>query len=415
MSYRSPLFIFIFVLFGAISSLNATAQGAWGSIVLPPDPSTFGPMNVGHMTFDAVDTNRDGRTLLVDVWYPVDQEFAVTEFYIPHLDQTFPYPLSQYPLFGPFGIDADIAHDPVLHEGVEYWGVSNQQWRRLIVFSHGYGGTNTQSTLLMETLASHGYIVVSPEHTGNTAQGETTDPGDVAAANRVPDISFIIDTMMARNADPTDAFFHRIYPFGVGVIGHSFGGTTSLGTAAGFAGANPDPRVDAIFPISAVVTNSFTEEQLNSISIPTFLLGGTEDTSVPIENNAFAFDMITAGQPVYRADVVGAGHTHFANVCAIGFWLLDNGFAMDNWPQLGAGALIGPFNATCSEEAFPIGEALRLQNLYAVSFFKLHLNYASYYAYYLNASHAQVNEPDVIFDAKNTLDDGSLWMQLFGL
>src|ERR1044071_9976096 len=37
----------------------------------------------------------------------------------------------------------------------------------LIVFSHGNGGTRHQNTFWCDCLASHGYIIVSADHTGN--------------------------------------------------------------------------------------------------------------------------------------------------------------------------------------------------------------------------------------------------------
>lgn len=46
----------------------------------------------------------------------------------------------------------------------------------IIVFSHGFGGCNTQSTFLMEALAQAGYLVLAPNHKDarrrNALQGE---------------------------------------------------------------------------------------------------------------------------------------------------------------------------------------------------------------------------------------------------
>jgi predicted dienelactone hydrolase len=75
--------------------------------------------------------------------------------------------------------------------------VSARSAQTLLVFSHGYQGINIQSFELMEALASHGFIVISPEHTGN-AQASPTDTFDEAASNRAPDVSYLIDRMFAR-------------------------------------------------------------------------------------------------------------------------------------------------------------------------------------------------------------------------
>ena len=238
-------------------------------------PDAPGEHPVGYLTFDAVDSDRADRTLVVDVWYPADAGSAVGAT------------AATYPLSAIFGMESEVALKEV---------AVNQAVLPLLIFSHGYGGINRQSIALMEALASHGFIVAAPEHTGN-AQDSFTDTFDVAASNRVPDLSFVIDTMLNRNADSQDLFYNRIDPELIGAVGHSFGGMTVIGSAAGWAGAPADPRVKAIAPMSAVIdreiqedereseNGGFSEEQLGSITVPTMLVGGTADVSVPIENN----------------------------------------------------------------------------------------------------------------------------------
>lgn len=354
----------------------------------PPDE--LGSFGVGHVTFTAVDSSRNDRSLKLDAWYPVDEADGKDS------------PRTSYPLMGVFALESDVA--------LEQPPVSARVGQTLLVFSHGYRSINIQSTALMEQLASHGFIVISPEHTGN-AQSSPTDDYDTAAANRVPDITFVIDTMLKKNATPDDPFYNRLNTERFGVLGHSFGGMTSIGMAAGWAGAMPDQRVTAIAPISAVIDKdlgtedrpsehaSFSTQQLGSVTVPVMLIGGTEDVNVPIENNELAFAGITGSPRVYKVDIIGANHTHFANICAIGDLLIESNLGRDTWAAIGAEDLIEPYDATCTPDVFSIEEAHRLQNLYVTAFFKRHLLEEAGYDRYLSEEHAAV-EPAIAFTAK---------------
>ncbi len=368
-----------------ITAISLSLTPFLSSCVQPPElpphigddnPDTLGTWAVGHKSFTIVDASRGDRPLLLDVWYPVDPEDATAGF------------RTTYPLVGPLGIESTVS--------IEKAPISDVTERKLIVFSHGYNGTNTQSTHLMETLASHGFIVASPEHTGN-AQPSPTDTWEVAASNRVPDVSFVIDSLLARSSYPSDAFYQRIDDQGIGVTGHSFGGATSMGMAVGWAVGTADTRVTAIAPISGVM--DYFTALLPDVVVPVMLLGGTEDESVPIENNDNAYELIPG--TVYQADIVGATHTHFANVCEIGNFLIDElNISIADWPALGAEALTEPYQQTCAEGAFSIDQATRLQNLYVVSFFKRHLLGLTDYDQYLSKTYALNNEPDINFRAK---------------
>jgi predicted dienelactone hydrolase len=355
-----------------------------------PAPDQPGPYAVGRSSFTALDAARGNRSLAVEVWYPVDEA--------DRLDG----PLTSYELAPGIGLPSALAMDDL--------PVSGRPDQVLLVYSHGYGGINTASVALTETLASHGFIVVSPEHTGNS-QNSGDDSFDEAAARRVPDVSFLIDTMFARSRDPDDMFYQRVSADRVGVVGHSFGGMTAVGMASGWAGAEPDPRVRAIVPMSAVIraelqsdersgpNAGFTPEQLARITIPVMLVGGTEDFDVFLENNRIAFAEMTNSPAVYQLDIIGANHTHFANVCDIGNLLLSLGLTQDLWPAVGAEDLLEPYAMTCTPDAFPIDEAFRLQNLYAVSFFRRHLLDDDRYDAFLTPGFAD-SEPAVNFSAK---------------
>ncbi len=351
------------------------AGGSRGAGVEAPD--ALGSYAVGHTMFTAVDAARDDRELPVDVWYPVDAADAATE------------PLTEYPLQAGITLPSEVAVDDL--------PVSSEVESPFLVFSHGFGGINTQSTQLMEALASHGFIVASAAHTGNTAL-DGSDP--MPADKRVPDVSFIIDTLFDRSNTPGDAFEGRIDESKVGVLGHSFGGSTAMGMVAGWAGAEADPRVKAIGVIAGGVgSNNFSEEVLSAVTEPTVLLVGTLDSNA-LGNHQYAFANMPNAEALFKVEVEGANHTHFANICDIGNRLIDLGITADTWPNIGAQALLQPYNDTCTEDVFPIGEAHRLQSLYMVAHFKRFLLDQVGYGEFLTAAYADANEAAISFVAK---------------
>ncbi len=336
------------------------------------EPDALGAFAVGHTLFMAVDAEREGREVLVNVWYPADEPAAEDE------------PRTEYPLQAVFNLPSEVAVDDI--------PVSSESPRPLLVFSHGFGGINTQSTQLMEALASHGFIVASPEHTGNTALDQS-DPEP--ATNRVPDVSLVIDRMFERSNTTGDAFEGRIDESLVGVLGHSFGGSTAMGTVAGWAGADPDPRVSAIGVIAGGVgSNNFSDAVLDAVTEPTILFVGTLDPGAR-DNHDYAFERMPNAGALLKVEVTDANHTHFANVCDIGDLLVSLEIQQDAWSSIGAEALIQPYNDTCTDDVFPIAEAHRLQNLYMVAFFKRYLMGEDAYGAFLTAEYADANEPAV--------------------
>ncbi len=379
-----------------VTGLSACSDSSDSAVAAPVStpaaaPDAPGPFAVGRSTFTAIDPMRDSRSLAVEAWYPVDKE-----------DRPEDAEATSYELAPGIGLPSALAADDL--------PVSDATGHPLLVYSHGYGGINTASVALTETLASHGFIVVSPEHTGNS-QNSQDDSFDEAASRRVPDVSFLIDTMFERGRDPGDPFYQRIDEARVGAVGHSFGGMTALGMAAGWAGAEADPRVKAIVPMSAVIraelqsdersgpNAGFTQEQLERITVPVMLVGGTEDFDVFLENNSIAFSEMSNAPDVYQLDIIGANHTHFANVCDIGNLLIGLGIMQDTWPAIGAEDLLEPYAMTCTPDAFPIEEAFRLQNLFTVSFFRRHLLDDTRYDAYLTPE-AAADEPAAILKVK---------------
>jgi len=333
-------------------------------------PDVIGPNQVGHTEYSIFDAARAGRELPLQIWYPADATAWAAE------------PLFTFSnLIAGVGITSTVAKDDIaLPAGGNY---------PLVVFSHGFGGLNIQSLGLMEHLASHGFVVVSPNHTGNT-QGDTSSPNP--EADRFPDVAFVIDEMAAANLDALSLFLGHVDATNVGVAGHSYGGMTSLFMASGYDGGAADSRVKAIVPV-APSTSQISDAELQSITIPTTLVVGTKDGLLPSAIRAYSE---LSSSELILIQVRRANHTHFANVCDIANVLIDNGWDPEFWHLLGAGALVPIYDATCIPPAFPIEEATRLQNLYAAATFRRFLLGETAYSPYLTKAYADT-EPNVGF------------------
>ena len=128
----------------------------------------------------------------------------------------------------------------------------------LIVFSHGGISTKTSNLSLYKELASHGYVVVSIDHTYHALNTEINgvkihiDSGymkELKAEDshsdidnsyacfqkwmklRTYDINFVIDTFIEKSSNESNSFYPLIDANRIGVAGHSLGGSASLGVA----------------------------------------------------------------------------------------------------------------------------------------------------------------------------------------
>lgn len=93
----------------------------------------------------------------------------------------------------------------------------------VVLLSHGTGGTAISLSWLAARLAEAGYIVIGPDHHGNTAM-ETYHPAGFSAWwERAQDLTFALDTLSA------DSFLSgRVDTGNVTAIGFSLGGYTAI-------------------------------------------------------------------------------------------------------------------------------------------------------------------------------------------
>ena len=186
----------------------------------------------------------------------------------------------------------------------------------VVVISHGLGSSPAAFIYLARHLASHGFVVVVPQHIGSDASrreallsgivGSDVSPDEFI--DRPLDITATLDQLeQLAQSDPT--LRGRMDLQTVGAIGHSFGGYTVLALAGAdpnvprlrqecanprptlnaapvlqclgdnlpFGGTLRDPRIKAVFAISPIISVVLGPESMSKIQIPTLLMGGSED------------------------------------------------------------------------------------------------------------------------------------------
>ena len=320
------------LMIGALlAGTNLAASKDEGGRLYPPEQA--GRYGIGHTTVVVTDPSRNldgstnaplGRFLYLDIWYPTT--VSTTQ----HIKYTWNNPLynqnpggAVYPglpdlpaltavgstSFNPVSNGAPLAHAAF----------------PLLVASHGNlvsSAKNMPDTL--ETLASHGYIVASIEHTGNddawyqanfiksyipalpigpNPRLGTTD----LIAQRSKDVRFVIDAVLHGTVDQRTGipFSRRIDADKIGVLGYSLGGQTSLATVTGIgsAGMAPDSRVKAAF-MGAGTNYGLLLKSADYANAKVPLLFFGNDTGIAYNN----FNQFTGSRPKYLVDVAGLSH-----------------------------------------------------------------------------------------------------------
>ena len=137
---------------------------------------------------------------------------------------------------------------------------------------------------LMEFLASHGWIIVAPDHVGNTYYASWGDLSPFLH-RRPADIRDTFDWLLEQNADPTSPLSGCVdEDAGYVVSGYSFGGYTAYVTggasASDWSGAaitdRADPRVTAVVTIAPWDAYAITDGTAD-IDVPVLTIGGERD------------------------------------------------------------------------------------------------------------------------------------------
>jgi predicted dienelactone hydrolase len=165
----------------------------------------------------------------------------------------------------------------------EIWRPANlQQPGPLVIYSHGFMSFRQEGLYLIRFLASHGYTVIAVDYplTGIWAPD---GPLMTDIVNQPGDISFIIDTVLQRNADRSDSLYQTIDPDKIAVAGVSLGGLTSM--LSTFHRELQDTRIAASISIAGP-TSIFAPNFFEGRDLPFLMIYGGSDAIVPHEYNA---------------------------------------------------------------------------------------------------------------------------------
>jgi dienelactone hydrolase len=237
----------------AIGPRPAAAADPARAILPPPT----GPCPVGTVPLHLVDASQPDpvrgpayhRELMASVWYPARDAMRY-----PRAPWMLPAPLQALLLSAEFPADVIVSPLTAAHTGAP---VRPQHGRYpVVVFSHGAHDQRADTTIIVQELASHGYVVVTVDHTNDAISqfpdGRLTLPDEdgpgLVPSDFARDIRFILDRVedlaAGRNPDvdqrPLPAGLHdAIDPHRIGMYGYSKGGTATALTMI------DDPRVRA--------------------------------------------------------------------------------------------------------------------------------------------------------------------------
>jgi len=283
-----------------------------GSGSAPVDPWSAGPYLPGQTTLVLDDPVR-GRTLVVEAWYPSQEtasQGAPTETF--ESEPTHRQALEEL-------LAAATSGCPTLATGATRDAAAATLGPRpVVLFSHCLNCGRYSSFSLAERLASHGMVVLAPDHAGPTpfVQGATGEAlGEPQLEVRTADLESVLDAAIEGSLFVTSAPLEGVSvdPDRVGAFGHSFGAVTT----GSFA--QVEPRVRAVAALAAPMASFlFPTVSMSEISAPSMFVLAEEDNSIlEIGNELLRQNADAANPPVWRVDIADAGHWSVSDLCGL--------------------------------------------------------------------------------------------------
>jgi predicted dienelactone hydrolase len=278
-----PVYIIATILI-VLASTTTLSSGAANNIF---NPASAGPYPVGVTTTVFVDHQRkdaytkEDRTLVTEIWYPAtDDARKLPKNKFSNFLPGGPTPQLETLIKAAFKKPLSEIDKIFINDAVRDARVRDGKFP-LIIFSHGNRSIRNQSTFWCDYLASHGYIIVSADHTGNAAlaiikgkpvffqQNERVN----SVVDRPKDMIFLLDQMSLWNGGADSRFTGKIDISKTVAAGMSFGSMTAIRVA------DLDPR------FKAVVAMTGAPETHTNLTVPTLYMLGTEDRTIGVTGN----------------------------------------------------------------------------------------------------------------------------------
>jgi predicted dienelactone hydrolase len=271
------------------------------------------PTAVGRSVMLIADERRESRALGIDCWYPALGGEC---------------PASVYELLPGIGFTSSALADAPAAPGPH----------PLVIWSHGRSGTRSSYSMLCEGLAARGYVVIAPDHPGDTLGDWLLGAAVDDATNerqRVDDVRFVLDAALGDR--PGLTLIPEIDPGRIAVAGHSYGAFTALA----LVGAEPpDARVRGVAGLESF-TRNLSRRVLGRIDVPVLMIVGARDLTTPPDTDADRAFAVLEAKGARRVDVENAGH----QACS------DVGLYLELAPQVeGLPDLVGEFLASLADQ-----------------------------------------------------------------
>ncbi len=263
-------------------------DAAEGPADLPPasDPAAEGAFGIGVIETsidDHLSVDGESRPLRVVIWYPTESE--------------------QQPDPGLKGvIDAPVATGGPFP---------------LIAFSHGLGGYASQSTYQMTYLASHGFVVTAPDHPNSTLQecgldfcAAHPEYNGISYANRPDEIHAVVDFVLAESEREGAPLQGAVDGERLGVMGHSFGGSTTVRLLG-----EEDNRFLAGIPMAP---GPVSGDEPSRITAPVMFMSGEKDSVVSFSSVTTMYGLIPESTTRFFNIFPNADHFAYNDICVLG-------------------------------------------------------------------------------------------------